>query len=138
LVYLTADSENVITDLDSSKVYIIGGIVDHNRHKMITFNKAVKEGIAHGKLPIREHAELGDYSNILTVNHVFDLMLHYVSNGRNWKQSIAKTLPSRKFSRKEKAENKIQKRLEKIENSVSKDKNEDEEEEDDSEEGEEG
>lgn len=34
LVYLTADATEELSQLDSGKIYIIGGIVDRNRHKV--------------------------------------------------------------------------------------------------------
>jgi hypothetical protein len=37
LVYLTADSPNVIETIDPKKIYIVGGIVDHNRLKVCFF-----------------------------------------------------------------------------------------------------
>ncbi|KAG9148366.1 hypothetical protein Leryth_027350 [Lithospermum erythrorhizon] len=52
LVYLTADSETTVDELDHTKVYIIGGLVDRNRFKGITQNKAKEQGIQTAKLPI--------------------------------------------------------------------------------------
>jgi tRNA (guanine9-N1)-methyltransferase len=79
LVYLTADSDNLITDLDTDKVYVIGGIVDHNRHKLLTYNKAKAQGIAHGRLPILECGVKLSTSCVLTVNHVLDIIAKYLT-----------------------------------------------------------
>jgi tRNA (guanine9-N1)-methyltransferase len=57
-VYLTADSPNELVQLDSSKIYIIGGIVDRNRHKGICYKRAQEAGIATAKLPISQHVKL--------------------------------------------------------------------------------
>ncbi len=80
LVYLTADSEHCIEELDSTKTYIIGGIVDRNRYKNLTLKKAMDEGIAHAKLPIGELMKLKS-NTVLTVNHVFDILCEWYQWG---------------------------------------------------------
>lgn len=58
LVYLTADAETVLDDLDMSKIYIIGGLVDRNRWKGITLKKAAEQGIQSAKLPIGNYLKM--------------------------------------------------------------------------------
>ena len=38
IIYLSADAEEVLTELDPSYLYVIGGIVDRNRYKNLTFD----------------------------------------------------------------------------------------------------
>ncbi|KAL1138059.1 hypothetical protein AAG570_009754 [Ranatra chinensis] len=58
LIYLTSDSENVITTLEERKTYIIGGLVDHNSYKGHCLKIAEEQSISHGRLPIKEHLEM--------------------------------------------------------------------------------
>ncbi|MCO5564570.1 hypothetical protein L7F22_018234 [Adiantum nelumboides] len=58
LVYLTADSDHVVEKLEDCKIYIIGGLVDRNRWKGLTLEKAKGQGISTAKLPISEHMKL--------------------------------------------------------------------------------
>ncbi|KAJ3642407.1 hypothetical protein Zmor_025199 [Zophobas morio] len=93
LVYLSSESDNVITELEQDKVYIIGGLVDHNFHKGICYNKAVEQGIAHGQLPINEYFWL-NHRKVLTINQVFEILLR-VSEGKTFKEAIESILPKR-------------------------------------------
>lgn len=99
LVYLSADSENLINDLDPEDIYIIGGIVDHNKHKKLTYTKANDEKIRHARLPIQENIQLGT-SAVLTVNHVFDIICNYLRI-KDWKETMQIAIPTRKVKSEE-------------------------------------
>lgn len=94
LVYLTADSDNELQELDPEAIYIIGGIVDRNRHKLLCYNKAVEQGIAHARLPIGDYMRLAS-SAVMTTNHVCDIMLKWMEL-RDWKQAFEAVIPNRK------------------------------------------
>jgi len=96
LVYLTADSTNVCDDLDPTKVYIIGGIVDHNRLKGITLKKANEQGIATAQLPIGKFVQMAS-RKVLTVNHVFEVLVNY-KRTNSWETAFQKALPKRKMA----------------------------------------
>lgn len=70
LVYLSADSEEELTTLSPNEIYVIGGIVDRNRHKMLCQNKAVELGIRTARLPIGSFIENMPTRKVLTVNQV--------------------------------------------------------------------
>lgn len=107
LVYLTSDSPNVLSEVDESKAYIIGGLVDHNHHKGLCYRLAVERGIAHARLPISECVKLKSRT-VITVNHVFEIMLLY-SQTKDWKESLVQVLPARKMEGHKKTGNGAQK-----------------------------
>ncbi|KAG8072211.1 hypothetical protein GUJ93_ZPchr0006g44933 [Zizania palustris] len=105
LVYLTADAETVLDDLDMSKIYIIGGLVDRNRWKGITLKKAVDQGIQCAKLPIGNYLKMSS-SQVLTVNQVFEIMLKFVET-KDWKASFFHVIPQRKRGQAETADDEV-------------------------------
>ncbi len=98
LVYLTSDSENTLDKLEDGKVYIIGGIVDRNRLKCAAIDRAEKLGITTAKLPITDNLSFAA-TKVLTVNHVFQILLRMREHGDDWKKALLSVLPERKDAR---------------------------------------
>jgi len=96
LVYLTSDSENILTKLEDNKIYIIGGIVDRGKLKDVSLRRAEKNGIQTAKLPINEYLNLVS-TKVLTCNHVFDILLKLKEKEGNWKDAILAVLPKKKY-----------------------------------------
>ncbi|XP_034627943.1 tRNA methyltransferase 10 homolog A [Trachemys scripta elegans] len=94
LVYLTSDSPDVLNELDETKAYVIGGLVDHNHHKGITYKKALEHGIGHAQLPLGNFVKMNS-RKVLAVNHVFEIILSYLEK-KNWKEAFFSVLPPRK------------------------------------------
>jgi tRNA (guanine9-N1)-methyltransferase len=105
IVYLTSDSPNTLDRLQPNTSYIIGGIVDKNRHKGICYKRACERGIATARLPIGEYMTMQSRS-VLTINHVVEIMLKWLVTG-DWGESFLSVIPKRKEAKlrvKEEAE----------------------------------
>ena len=102
IYYLSADSENNIENIDNSATYIIGGIVDRNKYKGLSLNKAKELGINHGKFPIGEYLKLQS-SQVLTTNHTFHILNEF-SIKHDWKEAFISIIPKRKQEEKEEYE----------------------------------
>ncbi|XP_075716752.1 tRNA methyltransferase 10 homolog A isoform X2 [Rhinoderma darwinii] len=94
LVYLTSDSPEVLHELDETKAYIIGGLVDHNHHKGITYKQALELGISHAQLPLGSFVKMNT-RKVLAVNHVFEIILAFLEKN-DWKEAFFSVLPPRK------------------------------------------
>jgi tRNA (guanine9-N1)-methyltransferase len=94
IIYLSSESDNVLTHLKPNSTYIIGGLVDKNRHKGICHRRAVNRGIKTAKLPIKEYLEMRD-RQVLVTNHVLEILLKWMEFG-DWGKAFMEVMPKRK------------------------------------------
>jgi len=101
IIYLTADSaadlpsaEQVIKD--DSKIYVIGGLVDHNRHKNLCYNRAQERQIKTAKLPLKENVQLCQ-RHILSTVTVFEILLKVLGSHMSWREAFLESIPKRKL-----------------------------------------
>ena len=93
-VYLTSDSSETLTELKPYSTYIIGGLVDKNRHKGICYKRAMDRGMKTARLPIGEYMEMTTRS-VLATNHVSEIMLRWLEF-KDWGEAFLKVVPKRK------------------------------------------
>ena len=94
VVYLTSDSPHTLTELKPYSTYIIGGIVDRNRHKGICYKRAMDRGIKTAKLPIGDYMQMASRF-VLATNHVAEIMLRWLELG-DWGEAFLRVVPKRK------------------------------------------
>ncbi|KAL8831733.1 MAG: hypothetical protein Q9191_000704 [Dirinaria sp. TL-2023a] len=93
-IYLTSDSPNTLSSLSPYSTYIIGGLVDRNRHKGICYKKAMDRGIKTAKLPIGDYMQMTSRF-VLSTNQVNEIMLRWIECGK-WGEAFMKVMPKRK------------------------------------------
>ena len=99
VVYLTADAgeDQELDELEwrSDAIYVLGGIVDRNRMTRACLKRAQALGIPAARLPMSKYCQWGA-SNVLTVNHVVEILLRRGGGGESWPDAFQRTLPTRK------------------------------------------
>lgn len=94
VVYLTSDSPHTLMELKPYSTYVIGGIVDRNRHKGICYKRAMDRGIKTAKLPIGDYMQMASRF-VLATNHVAEIMLRWLELG-DWGEAFLRVVPKRK------------------------------------------
>ena len=93
-VYLTSDSSHTLSSLKPYSTYIVGGLVDRNRHKGMCYKRAMDREIRTAKLPIGEYMQMNSRF-VLATNHVSEIMLRWLELG-DWAKAFMRVVPKRK------------------------------------------
>lgn len=98
VIYLSSDSPNTLTELKPYSTYIIGGLVDKNKHKGVCYQKAIEKGMKTAKLPIGEYLRMASRP-VLATNHVAEIMMRWLELG-DWGEAFLQVIPQRKGAEK--------------------------------------
>lgn len=94
VIYLSADSPNILDKLEPNTSYVIGGLVDRNREKRLCQTRAEEKGIRTAKLPIGEYMQMAS-RQVLATNHVVEIMSKWLETG-DWGKAFMEVIPKRK------------------------------------------
>jgi tRNA (guanine9-N1)-methyltransferase len=77
VIYLSSDSPDTLTELKPYSTYIIGGLVDRNRHKGICYKEQWTERHQDSKATHRNYMQMTSRF-VLATNHVSEIMLRWL------------------------------------------------------------
>ncbi|KAF6122325.1 tRNA methyltransferase 10C, mitochondrial RNase P subunit [Phyllostomus discolor] len=96
IVYLTADSPNVMTTFKHDKIYIVGAFVDKNIQSGISLAKAKRLNLATECFPLDKYLQWDTGTKNLTLDQVIRILLCLKNNG-SWEEAL-KFVPRRKHT----------------------------------------
>jgi len=101
-VYLTADSERELEQLEEDKIYVVGGFVDKNKYKGYTQRMAEEKGWNTARLPIMKYMTVDPKDGsaqktrlVITINQVVAILVAFY-NWNDWRRALQFAFPSRK------------------------------------------
>lgn len=107
IAYLSPDASKSLETIDVNTTYIIGGLVDETVSKKVTIDKSANLKLNSYSLPIEKymsrqkaadgvnHFKVFNYSKILAINQVFDIMANFFMSN-DWPKALACGVPKRK------------------------------------------
>lgn len=94
LVYLTADSPNVLRTFDHNKVYVVGAMVDRSIQAGVSLANAKRLKLNTARLPLDEYLHWGIGAKNLTLDQMIRILMVAKETG-SWEKALA-FVPKRK------------------------------------------
>ncbi|XP_042316593.1 tRNA methyltransferase 10 homolog C [Sceloporus undulatus] len=96
IVYLTADSPNIMKKFEHDKIYIIGSLVDKSIQTGVSLARAKRLNLATARLPLDKYLQWEEGAKNLTLNQMMSILLTLKDTG-DWKDAL-QFVPRRKHA----------------------------------------
>lgn len=95
LIYLTADSPNVMKTFDHDKIYIVGSLVDKSIKTGVSLARAKRLGLETAALPLEKYLLWSTGAKNLTLDQMMHILLT-LKDTADWKKAL-EFVPKRKY-----------------------------------------
>ncbi|NWI56302.1 TM10C methyltransferase, partial [Calyptomena viridis] len=95
LIYLTADSPNVMKTFDHDKIYIVGSMVDKSIKTGVSLARAKRLGLETAALPLDKYLLWNSGAKNLTLDQMMQILLT-LKDTADWKKAL-EFVPKRKY-----------------------------------------